>query len=129
MYNLTDDTIGGYNSFIEKQKNTEGEALVTTVLFSNNTRILHDAIDIKQVEPLTREDYRASGGTALMDAIGETIYKVGRRLWGTPLEERPSQVIFVITTDGEENCSNEFNRTMIKSMITHQTELYGCRAG
>jgi von Willebrand factor type A domain. len=124
MWHLTDDTIGGYNSFLQEQKNTEGESKVTTVLFSNTTKIIHDAIDIKNVKPLTREDYIAHGSTALMDAVGETINKVGQRLASTPEEERPSKVIFVITTDGEENSSREFNRAKIKEMITHQTNKY-----
>jgi uncharacterized protein YegL len=124
MRGLTNDTIGGYNSFLEEQKNTDGEAVVTTILFNNNTEILHNAVDIKNVQPLTRKDYTATGGTALMDAIGETINKIGERLASKSEEERPSKVIFVITTDGEENSSREFNKSKIKSIITHQTDKY-----
>ena len=124
MIGLTNDTIGGYNSMIEKQKQEPGEAKVTTVLFDDNYEVLYDAVDIKNIEPMTNKQYYARGCTALMDAIGKTVNSVGARLARTPEEERPSQVIVVITTDGYENASHEFTKSQIKEMIEHQTNVY-----
>lgn len=124
MMNLTADTIGGYNSMIEKQKQEPGEAKITTVLFDDNYDVLYDAVDIQNVEPMTNAQYYARGCTALLDAIGKTINSVGARLNNTPEEERPSKVIVVITTDGYENSSHEFTRSKIKEMIEHQTTKY-----
>lgn len=124
MLPLTNDTIGGYNSFVERQKNEPGEAKLTTVLFDDEYTLLHNGADIKTVEPLDSTTYFARGMTALYDALGKTINDVGHRLAGTPEEERPSKVIFVITTDGLENASREFTQSSVKEMITHQTEKY-----
>ena len=114
MSNLTNDTIGGFNSMIEQQKNEDGEAYVTTVLFSENHFMLHDHVNIKDIKPMTHADYMAYGMTALLDAVGTTINSIGERLANTPEEERPEKVIFVITTDGFENSSKEFTREKIK---------------
>ena len=124
MMHLTADTIGGYNSMIEKQKQEPGEAKITTVLFDDNYEVLYDAVDIQNIEPMTTAQYYAHGCTALLDAVGRTINNVGARLNNTPEEERPSKVIVVITTDGYENSSHEFTRTQIKEMIEHQTNKY-----
>ena len=124
MSGLTDDTIGGFNSFIEQQKKVVGEAKLTTVLFDDRYELLHNGVDINEVKPLTRDDYSARGMTALYDAIGKTINDVGDRLSKTPEDDRPSKVIVVITTDGAENSSVEFSQSKIKEMITHQTEKY-----
>ena len=124
MGHLRSDTIGGYNTYIEDQKKEPGEAYLTTVLFDDEYVLLHDHIDLKEVQPLTERDYRPGGCTALMDAIGKTINSVGQRLANTPEEERPAHVIFVITTDGYENASKEFDRKKIKAMIEHQQSKY-----
>lgn len=124
MSHLTDDTIGGFNSYIESQKKEPGEAYLTTVLFDDRYIVLHDHVNIQDVPPLNDHDYRPTGMTALMDAIGKTINSVGHRLANTPEEERPSHVIFVITTDGYENASREFTREKAKQMIEHQQEKY-----
>ena len=124
MMSLTDDTIGGFNSFIEKQKNEPGDALLTTVLFDDQYEILHNGMNIREVQPLSRDQYWARGMTAMYDAIGKTINEVGRRLSETPEEQRPGKVIFVITTDGYENASREFTQTKVKEMIQHQAEKY-----
>lgn len=124
MAGLESDTIGGFNSMIENQKNEPGEARVTTVVFDNEYKMIHDAIDIKEIAPLTRKDYYVGGMTALMDAVGHTINHIGRRLAYTPEAERPGQVIVMITTDGYENASHEFTRDKVKSMIEHQTNIY-----
>ena len=124
MQNVVQDTIGGYNSFIENQKNQPGEARLTTVLFDDQYEIIHNGIDIREAKPLTSDEYWARGMTALMDAVGRTINSVGERLAATQEEERPGKVIFVITTDGYENYSTEFNRAKVKDMIEHQTNKY-----
>jgi len=124
MVNVVADTIGGYNAFIENQKKEPGEARLTTVLFDDKYEVIHDAVDLREVQPLTDAQYYARGTTALMDAIGRTINNVGERLAMTPESERPSKVIFVITTDGYENDSREFTRPKIKEMIEHQTNKY-----
>lgn len=124
MYHLTSDTIGGYNSYIEDQKKEPGEAYLTTVLFDDRYILLHDHLNLRDVPPLTNNEYRPSGCTALMDAIGRTIDNVGKRLAETPEEERPSHVIFVITTDGYENASSDYTRARVKEMIEHQQSKY-----
>ena len=123
MGHLVNDTIGGYNSFIEDQQEEDGEALLTTVLFDNHYEVLHNGVDIQKVRPLTRRDYFTRGTTALMDAIGKTINSVQNRIDWMNENEKPSRVIFVITTDGAENASREFSQGQIKKMIERQTEL------
>lgn len=103
MMSLTNDTIGGFNSFVEKQKNEPGEALLTTILFDDQYEILHNGMNLRDVQPMTKDQYWARGMTAMYDAIGKTINEVGRRLSDTTEEQRPGKVIFVITTDGLEN--------------------------
>lgn len=125
MSGLAKDTIGGYNSFLENQKKEEGEAVVTTVLFDNNYDMVHDHVDIKKVQPLTSKEYFARGTTALLDAIGKTINHIGNRHKYALDSEVPGKTIVVITTDGFENASREFNYDKIKSMIEHQKEKYG----
>ena len=124
MGHLTDDTIGGFNSMIESQKNEPGEAYVTTVLFDDEYELLHDHVNIQDIKPITRNEYFARGWTALLDAVGKTINSVGNRLSNTPEEERPEKVIFVITTDGMENASREFAKSKVKEMIEHQQSKY-----
>jgi len=124
MDHLTKDTIGGFNSFIQKQKEEPGEALVTLILFDNHYDVIYSGKDIQKVEPLTELQYYARGTTALLDAVGKTINEVGARLNNTAEEEKPSKVLFVITTDGYENSSVEFTKDKVKSMIEHQTEKY-----
>ena len=124
MQPLASDTIGGFNAYVEQQKQEPGEAYLTTVLFDDRYTILHDHINIQDVPPLTSADYSPLGMTALMDAIGKTINAVGHRLANTPEAERPAHVIFVITTDGYENASKEFDREQVKRMIQHQQEKY-----
>lgn len=124
MAHLTGDTIGGFNGFIESQKALDGKATLTTVLFNTSWKILHDGIDIHEVKPLTKSDYIAGGGTAMLDAIGEIINKVQDRHdeLGT---KKPEEVLFVITTDGEENSSHTFKKNQIEKMIKHQTNGHG----
>ncbi|SOB90823.1 hypothetical protein SAMN05880501_101217 [Ureibacillus xyleni] len=115
MAGLEADTIGGYNSMLKKQKEAEGEAFVTTVLFNHDYETLHNRLDVNSVAPLTGKDYEVGGTTALLDAIGTTIHKIKG--------QSSEQVLFVITTDGMENSSCEFNYQEIKKLIEQQKEL------
>lgn len=124
MYSFVDDTIGGFNSMIEKYKTELEEAYITTVLFDDRYQILHDHLNLKEINPITRKEYYVDGCTALYDAVGKTINSVGERLFNTPEDERPEKVIFVINTDGYENASREFTRSKVKEMIEHQQEKY-----
>lgn len=124
MSNLAGDTIGGFNGFIESQKAIEGKASLTTVLFDSSWRILHNGVDLHEVKPMTTADYVAGGMTAMLDAIGETINRVQDR-HDELGEERPENVLFVITTDGEENSSRKFTKSQIEKMIKHQTNGHG----
>lgn len=124
MSHLVGDTIGGFNGFIESQKAIEGKATLTTVLFDSTWKILHDGIDIHEVKPMTTSDYVAGGMTAMLDAIGEVINRVQDRHDDLGLE-KPDNVLFVITTDGEENSSRKFTKVQIEKMIKHQTNGHG----
>jgi hypothetical protein len=123
MSGLERDTIGGFNSFLERQCQHAGETVVTTVLFDDEVEVLWNGVDAKSVT-LTREDYYVRGSTSLLDAVGKTILDVGSRLSKTPEALRPKNVIFVITTDGMENSSMEFSYSRVKELIRHQQEKY-----
>jgi len=125
MAGLESDTIGGYNSMLEKQKKEDGEAIVTTVLFDDRYELLHDRISLRGIAPITDEEYYVRGTTALLDAIGKTINKIGNVQKHTGVEERAERVLFVITTDGMENASREFSYEKIRSMIENQKTKYG----
>lgn len=124
MENLASDTIGGFNSMIAKQKDEQGEAYVTTILFDDQYELLHDHIDINEINPITNKEYFARGCTALLDAIGKSINSIGTRISGEDESVRPDKVVFIITTDGFENSSKEFTRPKIREMIRHQQEKY-----
>lgn len=125
MGGLEADTIGGYNAMLEKQKVVEGECYITTVLFDNNYELLHDRIDIKAVNPITEKEYSVGGSTALLDAIGRTIHKIGNAQRHTADDYRAEKVMFVIITDGEENSSREYSAEKIKAQIERQKTRYG----
>lgn len=125
MSGLESDTIGGYNALLKKQKEEPGEAIVTTVLFDDNYEILHDRINVKGIRPITEKEYFVCGCTALLDAIGKTINKTLNVQKNTNEEQRADKVMFVITTDGMENASNEYNYEKIKKMVEWQKEKYG----
>lgn len=124
MGHLTTDTIGGYNAFIDKQKKEASAALVTTILFDDYYEILHNAVDIRHINPLTEKDYFVRGSTALLDAIGKTINGTISRVKTLKDDYKASKVIFVIITDGYENASCEYSYLAIKKMIDQQTEKY-----
>ncbi len=116
MQPLTDDTIGGFNSNIEKHKE-DGDAFVTTVLFDNRYRIIHDRIPINEVPVLTKKDYEAEGSTALFDAVGRTISHIEEVHRYIRKEDIPESVLFVIITDGMENASIEYRGNQIRAMV------------
>ena len=125
MSGLEADTIGGFNSMIEKQKREAGEAVVSTVLFDNQSDVVHDRVDIKEIKPMTRKDYQVGGCTALLDAIGSAIHHIGNIHKYARPEDVPEHTVFVITTDGMENASYRYSSSEIKSKIKRQTERYG----
>lgn len=125
MGGLESDTIGGYNSMLEKQKTVEGECHITTVLFDNNYELLHDRINIQAVSPITEKEYFVGGSTALLDAIGRTIHKIGNAQKYTSDDYRAEKVMFVIITDGEENSSREYSADKVKAQIERQKVKFG----
>ena len=125
MSGLESDTIGGFNSMIEKQKKEEGEALVSTILFDNYSEVLHDRVEVSKIEPLTDRDYTVRGCTALLDAIGGAIHHIGNVHKYARDEDVPEHTIFIITTDGMENASHQYSREKIKAMIERQKTKYG----
>lgn len=124
MAHLVNDTIGGFNGFIANQKAQDDKTILTTILFDSHWKILHDGVDIHEVAPMTEKDYAAYGSTAMLDAIGEIINKVQDR-HDELGDEKPDNVLFVITTDGEENASRNFKKSQIEKMIKHQTKGHG----
>jgi uncharacterized protein YegL len=124
MAGMEADTIGGFNSMIDRQKKEEGDALVSTVLFSNESRVIHDRVDIAKIEPLTARQYYVGGGTALIDAIGQAIHHIGNVHKYARDEDRPEHTIFVITTDGMENASHRYSSDEVKKMVRRQKERY-----
>lgn len=124
MSSVLHDTIGGFNSFLKEQKQCVGEARLTLVQFDTIYEIVHDGRLIGDVPELTEQTYIPRGMTALLDAVGRCINTVGDRLSKTPEHLRPSLVVFVILTDGEENSSQEFKLEQVRDMIKHQTEKY-----
>lgn len=125
MSGLEGDTIGGYNAMLKKQQQEQGEAVVTTVLFDDNYELLHDRINIKGIKEITEKEYFVGGCTALLDAIGKTIHKIGNAQKHTGEDMRADKVMFVIITDGMENASREYSYDKIKKMIDRQKEKFG----
>lgn len=125
MHGLEADTIGGFNSMIEKQKQADGDALISTVLFDNFSEVLHDRVDVKNIVPLTEKDYSVRGCTALLDAIGGAIHHIGNVHKYARSEDVPEHTLFVITTDGLENASRRYTSERVKQMIERQKAKYG----
>jgi len=125
MAGLEEDTIGGFNAMMEKQKRQEGEALVSTVLFNSQSQVIHDRARVKDITPMTREEYCVGGSTALIDAIGGAIHHIGNVHKYARAEDLPEHTLFVITTDGMENSSRQYSSDKVKAMIQRQKEKYG----
>lgn len=125
MGGLESDTVGGYNSMLDKQKNENGDVRVTTVLFDDRYELIHDRIDIGEIKPITQKEYFVRGCTALLDAIGNTINRISATQQNLSEEKKAEKVLFVIITDGLENASKEFSSRQIRDMITLQKEKNG----
>ena len=125
MSGLEADTIGGFNSLIEKQKKQEGEALVSTVLFDHEILELHDRVHLQTIRPMTDRDYTVRGCTALLDAVGGAIHHIGNVHKYARPEDVPEHTLFVITTDGMENASRRYSAAQVRQMIERQKERYG----
>jgi uncharacterized protein YegL len=124
MHHLTNDTIGGFNSFIEEQSKQPGDLVITTVLFNSDYQVLHDQKNLRDLSNLTDKDYKAEGNTALLDAMGKAMIDVGRKLADMNEEDRPSKVIMFVITDGMENASREYTGKQIKEMVEEQQNKY-----
>lgn len=122
MLDLTADTIGGFNAMIGKQKDGEGEALVSTVIFNNEFKVVHDRMDLKEIEKMTEKDYVAYGSTALIDAIGRSVKHISTIHRYIREEDLPEKTVFVITTDGMENASRQYSSDEVKRMIRAKEE-------
>ena len=125
MCGMEADTVGGFNATIEKQKRLEGEAYVSTVLFSNDSEVLHDRVDLREISPMRVEDFSVGGCTALFDAVGDAIHHIGNVHKYAREEDVPRHTIFVIITDGMENCSKRYTSQRVREMIKRQSEKYG----
>lgn len=125
MSGMEDDTIGGFNSIIENQKKLPGKAYVSTVLFDNECEVLHDRVELKDIESMNNRQYYVRGCTALMDAIGGAIHHIGNVHKYARKEDVPEKTIFFITTDGMENASHKYDSRRVKEMIRRQEEKYG----
>ena len=125
MSGLEADTIGGFNSMIEKQKQTGEKAYVSTVLFDDRTEVIHDRVPIEKVDKITNKEYFVRGSTALLDAVGGAIKHIINILKYAREEDRPDKTIFVITTDGMENASINYNYDQVKKMIEKEQKEYG----
>lgn len=120
MSGLEGDTIGGFNSMIEKQKKEIGTCYVSTVLFDHEIETLHDRVPLEKIKPMTESDYYVRGCTALIDAIGESIKHIKTIHKYVRKEDVPQNTIFVVMTDGMENASKHFSSKEVKKMIEHQ---------
>lgn len=125
MSGLEADTIGGFNSMIEKQKQTGEKSYVSTVLFDDRTEVIHDRVPIEKVDKITNKEYFVRGSTALLDAVGGAIKHIINIHKYAREEDRPDKTIFVITTDGMENASMNYNYNQVKKMIEKEQKEYG----
>ncbi len=122
MHGLEGDTVGGFNSTVDKQKKLEGECLVSTVMFNIRSRVIHDRVNIRDIKEMTSADYCPSGSTALIDALGDSIRHIKMVHRYIREEDVPSKTMFVITTDGMENASRKYSLSEVKKMIEERKE-------
>ncbi len=125
MSGLEKDTIGGFNSMLDKQREEDGDVVISTVLFDDRMQILHDRAGLDKIANLTAGDYQVGGCTALLDALGNTIRHINKVHKALPEDERPAKTMFVITTDGQENSSHDFTYEKIKKMVEKKQEKKG----
>ena len=122
MYELTDDTIGGFNSMLAEQRRKDSKVLISTVTFNDSSRVVHDRVDIREVKDLTRRDYVAGGCTALIDAMGDAIHHISTVHRYIRPEDVPDNTLFIITTDGMENASHRYTSAQVKRMVEQKKE-------
>ena len=125
MRGLEEDTIGGFNSMIEKQRKEEGEVLISTVFFDSQCEVLYDRVPVDKIEPMNDSQYYVRGCTALLDAIGGAIHHIGNVHKYARPEDVPEHTLFIITTDGMENASRFYSSDRVKQMIERQKAKYG----
>ena len=122
MAGLESDTIGGFNSLIDKQKKVDGKAFVTTVLFDNQQKTVHDRVDLAEVAPMTEKEYYVGGSTALLDAVGDTVTHIEKIHKYVRPEDVPAHTMVVITTDGMENSSHRWRAADVKKLVERKKE-------
>lgn len=125
MSGLEADTIGGFNSMIEKQKKEDGEAYISTVLFDDRSEVLYDRVPVNRVEPMNENQYNVRGCTALLDALGGAIHHISNVHKYAREEDRPEKTLFIITTDGMENASHIYTYDKVKKMVEKEKKKYG----
>ncbi len=125
MSGLEADTIGGFNSMLQKQRNGEDEVYISTILFDDKVEVLHDRADIAKVEPMNDRQYYVRGCTALLDALGGAIHHIGNVHKYAREADRPAKTLFIITTDGMENASRYYTYEKVKKMVRRQQDRYG----
>ena len=116
MSGLETDTIGGFNATLKAHKEADGQAVVSTVLFDHETKVLHDRMPIENVSLMTERDYQVRGCTALLDAVGGAIHRISTIHKYLPEDYKPEHTIFVITTDGLENASVHYTYQQVKHL-------------
>lgn len=124
MSGLEADTIGGFNGMIKKQQKEEGEALVSVVLFDDQTEVLYDRVALKRVEPMNDRQYYVRGCTALLDAVGGAIHHIKNVHKYARKEDVPEKTLFIITTDGMENSSQKYTYEKVRKMVEHEKRKY-----
>ena len=125
MTGLEADTIGGFNSLLEKQKKEPGEAILSAVLFDHECEVIYDRVNIRNAEPMTEKQYYTRGSTALLDALGGAVHHIATAHRYARDEDRPGKTIFVITTDGMENASRHWTYSEVRELVEHEKEKYG----
>ncbi|MBE5932181.1 MAG: VWA domain-containing protein [Lachnospiraceae bacterium] len=125
MRGLESDTIGGYNSLIDKQKKEEGEAFISTLLFDDRCEVLHNRVSLDEIKPMTDDEYYVRGCTALLDAVGGAIHHIGNVHKYSREEDKPEKTLFIITTDGLENASKRYTYDKVKRMVERQKNKFG----
>jgi len=117
MFGIIKDAIGGFNSFLKDQQEADGRATMTMALFDHEYTLIHDMVNVKDVEPMTEETWSPRGATALLDAVGKTISDVSDKISDMKKKKRPERVLVAIITDGQENSSKEFNKETVANLI------------
>ncbi|MCR5303489.1 MAG: hypothetical protein K6E33_02925 [Lachnospiraceae bacterium] len=125
MSGLEGDTIGGFNSMLEKQKKEEGEAIISTILFDDRSEVLYDRVPVAKVEPMNENQYYVRGCTALLDAIGGAVHHIADIHKNAGEDNVPEKTLFIITTDGMENASHKYDYKKVKKMVEKQKKKHG----